>query len=219
VLAAACTYRGGTDTPVVRKLSWFSYLDGTDIRSTCASGILDRYRLVYNARYTEQIRSYELVADAAGGAYLTARARNADPNMLDLSFPDVQAPWRWRKSTAHLSPEAFAELRKRLLDSGFGAAPPVGLRLYSQEFYWVASGCVNGVYHFAAWTHPSPAFAKFAVPAFLFAHDDTGVAVNQPRELYGEGRFQEAGGGRNHTYTRFTLQVGQNGLSGASGLF
>lgn len=215
-----CTYRGNrVDSPIVRKVSWFSYLDGTDIRDACAAGTLDRYRLVYNARYSEQRRSYEVVADAADGASLTARAMGGEANLAALSPTDPQAPWRWRKSTARLSPEVFADFQRRLLDSGFAAGAPVGLRLYSEEFYWVAGGCMDGSFHFAAWVHPSPGFAKLAFPAFLFAHDDTGLAVNQPRPLHGEGRFAQAGGARNRTQTRFMLQVGQVGLSGASGLF
>src|ERR1700751_6126832 len=66
---AACSYRGDIDNPVVRKVSWFSYLDGTDIRAACTEGAQDRYRLVYNVRYEEQLRSYEVVADGGGGAY------------------------------------------------------------------------------------------------------------------------------------------------------
>ena len=75
ILLAGCTYRGDIDNPAVRKVSWFSYLDGTDIRTACAEGAPDSYRLVYNGRYEEQLRSYEITADGAGGAYLVARAK------------------------------------------------------------------------------------------------------------------------------------------------
>src|SRR5215813_10182543 len=94
VLLAACSYRGDIDNPVVRKVSWFSYLDGTDIRVACTEGAQDRYRLVYNARYEEQLRSYEVVADGGGGAYLVARAKGRS-NMFAISADDVFAPWRW----------------------------------------------------------------------------------------------------------------------------
>lgn len=220
VAAAACTYRGGIDNPLVQRASWFSYLDGTDIRRSCVPGGLDRYRLVYNGRYHEQLRSYEVVDDGAGGAYLVARARSQRDGLMGLSSADPFGPWRWQKSDERLTPEAFAEFRRRLADSGFGAGAPVGLRLYSEEFYWVASGCANGVFHFDAWSHPSPRYAALRFPEFLFAHDRTGLAVNPPRPLTAEGRFQERGqtGGRDEA-TRFVLQVTENGLGGASGLF
>src|SRR5262245_6550826 len=85
VLLAACAYRGDIDNPIIRKLSWFSYLDGTDIRTTCADGAPDGYRLVYNGRYEEQVRSYEIFADGAGGAYLVARAKGP-ANVFEISL-------------------------------------------------------------------------------------------------------------------------------------
>ena len=215
-----CAYRGsGIDRPVVRRVAWFSYLDGTDIRGICAAGTADHYRLVYNARYTEQIRSYEVVADGAGGAHLVARALGGEGNLANVSLADLQAPWRWRQSTARLSPQDFASFRKKLLDGGFAAGAPVGLRLYSQEFYWLASGCMDGAFHFSAWTHPSARFAALRFPDFLFAHDKTGLAVNPPRPLRGDARFAEAGRPRQASEVRFQLLVGEQGLGGASGLF
>src|SRR5690242_20707907 len=54
-LLAGCAYhgdhRGTVDNPGVRKVAWFSYLDGGDIRDTCAPGSPDRFRLVYNGQY------------------------------------------------------------------------------------------------------------------------------------------------------------------------
>src|SRR5215813_11866815 len=108
VLLAACSYHGDIDNPVVRKVAWFSYLDGTDIRNTCVEGSLGRYRLVYNGRYEEQLRSYEITADGAGGAYLVARAKGR-ANAFDVSLDDVLAPWRWRNSQVPLSPAEYRE--------------------------------------------------------------------------------------------------------------
>ena len=78
LLSIGCTYRGETDNPVVRRATWFSYLDGTDLRTACGEGASDRFRLVYNARYEQQVRSYEITADGTGGAYLVARARGPE---------------------------------------------------------------------------------------------------------------------------------------------
>lgn len=218
-MAGGCAYRGNIDNPAVQRATWFSYLDGTDIREACKPGTLDRYRLVYNGRYHEQLRSYEVVADGAGGAYLVARALSDRGNLVHLTLNDPLAPWRWRKSEERLSPEAFAEFRRRLSESGFGSQPPVGLRLYSDAFYWVASGCTDGVSQFYAWDYPSERFAALRFQEFLFAHDRTGMAVEPPRPTP-EARFAERGQtGSRSERTRFVLRVTGNGLGGASGLF
>ena len=60
---SACTYQGHIDEPVTVKATWYSYLAGDDIRQTCVPNGLPRYRLVYNGRYEEQLRSYDLVKD------------------------------------------------------------------------------------------------------------------------------------------------------------
>ena len=46
------------------------FLAGDDIRQTCGPNGLPRYRLVYNGRYEEQPRSYDLVGLDGGGARL-----------------------------------------------------------------------------------------------------------------------------------------------------
>ncbi len=220
LLTGACTYRGGIDNPVVQRATWFSYLDGTDIRESCKPGALDRYRLVYNGRYHEQLRSYEVVADGAGGAYLVARALSDRANLVNLTLNDPLEPWRWRKSGERLSPEAFAEFRRRLFESGFGSEPLVGLRLYSEAFYWVTSGCADGVFQFNAWDYPSERFDALRFPEFLFARDRTGVAVNPPLPLPPEWLFAERGQtGSRSERTRFVLRATENGLGGGSGLF
>src|SRR5690606_6468296 len=58
IVLAACTYRGADD-PVSRKFSWFSYLNGDDIRRECVAGAADRYRFVYNGINVEQVRTYD----------------------------------------------------------------------------------------------------------------------------------------------------------------
>jgi len=213
---AACAYRGNIDDPVERRLQWYSYLDGGDIRAACAAGGLDRYRLVYNARFAEQVRSYEIAADGAGGAYLTARARGPYANLLLFRLDDPLAPFRWPQSQARLSPPEFAAFKAALAADGFLGTPPVGDRFSSEQFYWVASGCVGGVHHFGAWRYPTPRFAAMATPAFLFAHDKTGVWVNVPHGVGGgdyagpPGRPGEAG-----MDAPFSITIEADGIGGA----
>ncbi len=49
LVLSACTYRGESDNPVVRRFTWFSYLNGDDIRAACRADTRERYRFVYNA--------------------------------------------------------------------------------------------------------------------------------------------------------------------------
>ena len=70
---AGCAYRGGIDQPVTLKATWFSYLNGDDIRSACVPGAPPKYRLVYNGNYDEQLRAYELVGEYKRGTWFTVQ--------------------------------------------------------------------------------------------------------------------------------------------------
>ena len=220
LLVAGCSYRGNIDDPVVRRLSWFSYIGGDDIRAACGPGTLDRYRLVYNANYEEQVRSYEVVADGATGAILVARAFDPAPFLLwtaDGSLPS----WGGARSEARLDGSAFAAFRQAMVDSGFFEPPPAGLRLFSGGFWWVATGCVDETFHVGAWRMPQDRPEDPAFSAILFAYDATGVAVNPPRPVAAEARFGPRGnrddwGGR----IDFMLEVTAEGVGGGPrGLF
>jgi hypothetical protein len=58
------------DQPIVRSLNWFSYVASDDIRAACRPGGRDRLRLVYNALWEEQVRTYELFLQPDGTAGL-----------------------------------------------------------------------------------------------------------------------------------------------------
>jgi hypothetical protein len=215
---AACSYRGDIDNPVTYKATWFSYLDGGDIRAACAEGALDRYRLVYNARYEEQLRSYEITADGGGGAYFVARAMGR-ANLAEVSLDDLLSPWRWQRSQTQLTPAEMRQFVSTLEASGMFAGAPVGLRLFSGDFYWVASACRNGVFYYNAWLHPSERFARLRFPPFVFTRDKTGLPVNPPRFVPVGDRLGPMGRQEDQTGTRFWLQVRQDGLGGLPNLF
>jgi hypothetical protein len=218
VLLAGCTYRGDIDNPAVRKVSWFSYLDGTDIRAACAEGAPDSYRLVYNGRYEEQLRSYEVAADGAGGAYVVARAKGRT-NAFDVSLDDVLAPWRWQRAEARLSPAEFQQFATLLDESGQFAGAPVGLRLFSGDFYWVGSACRNGTFHYHAWAFSNDGFARVQFADFLFKRDQTGLAVNPPRQIPASEFLGPQGRQEDQTQIRFWLQVREDGLGGIPNAF
>jgi len=148
-LVGGCAYHGPSqsdiDNPAVRKVGWFSYLDGNDIRERCAPGAPDRYRLVYNGQYEKQIRSYEITQASPnpGGAYFIARAIGPT-NLAEVELNDLLAPWRWQKSESQLSGGELDQFRDLLTQSGRGQRAPQGKILHSRLFYGVGSGCRGG---------------------------------------------------------------------------
>src|SRR5690606_12757457 len=182
----------------------------------CVPGAPERYRLVYNGRYNEQLRSYEITADGAGGGMVVSRAIE-EANLLRIRLDDLQAPWRWQRSERRFSPEEMRRFTDALAESGLFDGPPDGLRLPSWGFYWVASGCRDGEFHFSAWRHPSARWEALTFPELLFAGDATGVPVNRARELPADERFGPRGGNEERgAEIRFTLQVDGRGLGGIS---
>jgi hypothetical protein len=217
---SACSYRGQIDQPLTQKATWFSYLNGDDVRSRCRPGAGFEYRLIYNGRYDEQIRSYELVDDGAGGAHFTARVQQGSGiDLMKLSVTDPFKNNGWTKATRRLTPEELKKLETAFEASGAGRATSEGLRLFSGEFYWLASICHDGVFVFNAWRHPSPRFAALTFPDVLLSLDTTGIAYNPPRKVDAAERIQANSShpDRRDYNTTFNIEVGDNGLKGAAG--
>jgi hypothetical protein len=184
----ACAYHGNFDDPIQRRFQWFSFIGGDDIKAACGPGSIDRYRFVYNGRYAEQIRAYELVGDGAGGGYLTARATGAYANLATVTLDDPLGPLRWKESRAQLNTAEFNLIKQALEEDGFLQPPKtVGRRVSSDGFYWLASGCRDGRFHFGAWIYPSEDFLALHFPALLLARDLSGMPFNPAHPLtYGD---------------------------------
>ncbi len=212
-----CASDSATRNPLTQRFVWFRYLNGDDIRGNCFPGSPSRYRVVYNGRYQEQLRRYEVVVNGAGGALLDSRVQGR-ASLTRVTLNDVMAPWRWQQAETRLSPGEVAEFEAALEESGFFGPPPVGLRLPSAGFYWLAVGCREGQMYFNAWLHPSAGFSALAFPDFLFARDGTGVSVNQPRRIdAAELAFQRTRPARTGRQKNFWLTVGDGGLRGMRG--
>ena len=217
-ILAGCTYRGEIDQPATLKATWFSYLNGDDIRSACADGTPVRYRLVYNGRYNEQLRAYEVVGDGNGGAYYTARTqRGSGLDLSRFSFDDPQALAAWTRFQTRLNPADLAALQGALDASGAFGPTPVGLRLGSEQFYWIASLCRDGRFQFNAWLYPSAGFARLRFPGILLAHDGTGTVINPPRAVPTFNPVRRPRGDR--VPVRFDLEIGEDGLKGYRPIF
>jgi hypothetical protein len=215
-LLAACAYRGA-DNPVALRLSWFDYLNGGDLRGLCVAGAPERYRFVYNAVNTEQIRRYEVGPGAAPGTHLLRVNVIGPPDLSQVMVGrpgDLAGPWRGTSETVHLRIEDVALLRRAATSGGVFAGAPTGLRLASKGFFWTVAACVGGRFSFNAYRWPSRRFEDAAFAPLLFAWDPTGVTVNEPRRIIEAYDKDGADNAR-----RYTLDVGVNGLVGAEPLF
>ncbi len=181
---SGCTYQGHIEEPVTIKATWYSYLAGDDIRQTCVSNGLPRYRLVYNGRYEEQLRSYDLVGLDDGGARLVSRVVGQMQALAVIRNPfDLQDPWRWTKSEARLSSQAFADFKAVLDQSGLRQRRDGTTDLLSTEFYWIVSGCEKGEFLFNAWRFGTETYAALRFPDALLGYDETGIELNPPRPV------------------------------------
>ena len=218
LVVAGCSYSGGVGNPLTRKATWFSYLNGDDVRDRCAS-YSDRLevRLIYNGNFTEQVRSYEINSDGTGGARVTARAMPQDAgNLLNFKLSDPLATGRWEKSTVALSAAERAQLVARLKDSGVFQRAPRGLDLKSWGSYWVSIACRDGELFFNACTAGSERWDRQELWQIVRPLDDTGVPVYQPHPA----RFEDSptiarsSGDRRQADVYFLMTTGDNRLVG-----
>jgi len=184
--APACTYRAGLeDNPVTRSFAWFSYLNADDLRKTCQPGGPDRYRLVYNGVWQEQVRTYDvIVGREGGGGDLKAQVRGETDFARPIPLDDLLAPWRPKTVRKRLAGSDLARLRGGLRQSGFYAPVPQGMRVRSWGFFWVAAACEGGRFRFNAWSHPSKRFDRVELARVLGGLDGTGIPFNRPRETW-----------------------------------
>lgn len=213
-LGAACAYRGHDD-PASRKLTWFSYVDGGDLRRECVAGGPPLYRFIYNAQYQKHVRTYDIRPDADTGI-LTMRARvieEPDLSNVTLSFTDFSAVEGSTTDTAPVSAAERGRLDKALRESGFFAPAPRGLSMRSDEYYWTGVVCSDGVVTFNAFKWPSPRFDALTFPSVLLDLDPTGIAMRGTPDpaRYNAGAARLEG----DRVGRFSLVVGDNGLRDA----
>ena len=215
LLASACTFEGSRH-PVPFKFTYFSYLNGDDIRSNCTYGGLDTLRFVYNGVYTEQVRTYDLVPNRreSGRFILESRVSSeAEVSVFttDLYRPDLFAPWRPVESRVSVIPEDFRGLTSALKSDGFFAKPVFLGNVSSIQFYWLVSGCIDGTFYLRAFVWPEKSFIAADFPKLLSLWDRTGIPVNPPRtaslyQIFGTTYAEEH-------QTLFTIQVRANRIN------
>ena len=211
-LASACTFEGSRH-PVPFKFTYFSYLNGDDIRLRCANGGPDILRFVYNGVYTEQVRTYDLVPNRReiGRFILESRVSGkADLSLItgEMYWPDLFAPWRPVVSRVGVSGDDFRRLKSALTSSGFFAKPVFLGNVSSTQFYWLVSGCIDRKFHLRAFVWPGDSFIGADFPKFLSLWDRTNIPINPPRanSLY---QVYETTNVEEHQIL-FTIHVGES---------
>jgi hypothetical protein len=174
------------DLPIVRSVSWFGYVGGDDIRAACQPGTRSHIRLIYNALWEEQVRSYDLFPQPDGTAGLNVGVLAEQGNVATLSISnglDLTNPWRMKKSQRLLSAGEMRDLLSALQASAAFGPPRDGLRLPDNDFWWAISSCRDGVWGFQAYHYPTDGFAHVKFADRLWAFDEVHVPINKPRTL------------------------------------
>src|SRR3546814_4412138 len=173
------------------KATWLSYLNGDDMRAACVEGAPLQYRLIYNADYDEQLRSYEVTGtpgsdgDAGGGRLVVRVLGSSGIAVNEMTFSDPLAFARWKRSEAPLGASVVERLNAALEASGAFQPAPKGLQMFSKETYWISNLCRDGVFYFNAWRFPSDRFEAISFATLRFALDEPGVPVRAPRWVPG----------------------------------
>src|SRR3546814_7255248 len=102
------------------KATWLSYPNGDDMRAACVEGAPLQYRLIYNADYDEQLRSYEVTCtpgsdgDAGGGRLVVRVLGSSGIAGNEMTFSDPLAFARWKRSEAPLGASVVERLNAAL---------------------------------------------------------------------------------------------------------
>lgn len=211
VVSSCAAVPGVDENPFKRKLSWFSYINGDDMRPDCVAGSGENYRLVYNGIYNEQLRIYE-----AGGKENNFSVRVINESNLREIFvsatPDLLNPWRGVKKEKKISSGEMAGLTSAMEDSGVFGPAPAGLRISSKGFFWTVAACHKGNFYFTALRWPGKEFADATFPEKLLLLDETNIKFNQPRWVNTSNVTKQSL--TQKTEEGFTLEVGKDGLVG-----
>ncbi|MFO1158313.1 MAG: hypothetical protein U1E60_05710 [Reyranellaceae bacterium] len=204
------------EPPIVRSFNWFSFVGGNEIRDACGRDGRNRVRLVYNAIYDEQVRTYDvfLQRDGTAGLDIGVLADQGDVSRVTISDAgDVLGPWRMRRGQRILNPAETSELIGLLQVSNAFGPPRDGLRLPDVDFWWTVASCRGGVWGFQAYHYPTDGFVNVKFAGKLFAFDTVPVPVNPPRKLEPAELRRNWNAPPNHwKANQWTLTVGKDGL-------
>lgn len=217
-LGACTAVEGIVDSPIERKFSWFSFLEGGDFKQSCDVRTAGHYRMVYNAVYEEQVRIYEL--DAATEVLDVRVIAPANLSKLEVSkISDLLDPWRGTVTSTRVSTSDVNGFISDLDSFGAFGEPNVGAELSSKGFFWTIAACHEGQYHFTGFQWPDKSWQRATFADRLFALDETGIAVNAPRWTSVKRTFTNKRDKTGQSTNEYHTKVGPDGLFRLSDLF
>jgi hypothetical protein len=182
LVVAACA--GSNDGLVGGRLSWFDYVGGSDMQRSCSRSTLERYRLVFNAEYTKQVRTYDILQNS-DGARLRGKVFRGGLS-VDASFASAAQGLVGTAGELPLSGLEFEDFKRAVA----AAKPFLGAKaayLRSDSYYWVVLECRRGSVFARAFTGPKTNLDGLAFGRFLLARDPTGVPVRVQRPVLADG--------------------------------
>ena len=100
VILSACEYSGRPDNAFERRFTWLSFLAGEDLKESCRNHAPPRYRFVFNAIYSEHVRTYDINGlPDGGGGMIDAEVLSAELNdgfLVHFPFGRGRGNARWR---------------------------------------------------------------------------------------------------------------------------
>ncbi|MDG4721280.1 MULTISPECIES: hypothetical protein [Thalassospira] len=154
---AGCAFTQNSDisNPVVRKSAWFSYLNADDLRTACSAGDAEgRIRVIYNADYYDEVRVFEL-DPKSGNQQFDLTTRVFGPAQVKEINVEISAPlgaFGGQAATDVIGYDDYIAVTDALQKDGFGTQTGRdGIRLYSDDYYWVALGCSSGYVTLGTW--------------------------------------------------------------------
>jgi len=177
---AGCAAKGPATNTFVMRYQWLDYVQGEDIKALCEAGAPARIRLIYNAIFTEEVRTYDLTAVDQGATSMATRRWRGD-SAITLRAGSLEGAMAPQEGEAYIGPADTQAIVEALDASGFYAPPPDGLVLRSDDFFWVGSACIDGVFMVQA--YPKSRFADIRFAGLLSQFDPIPEPLPVPREL------------------------------------
>lgn len=209
---AGCAYDGGIENPLLRKVAWYSFIEGEDLRAACAVSP-DTLRLVYNGNYDEQVRIYEATPEQDG--LLTSRILGpVDVSRIDFYLSDPSALFAGITSQTPLTDRLRRDLTGGVARAADAHPMPEEEIYNSAGYYWMASGCRDGAAFFHGWKAPDVDVLALPFVSVLKAADATGVSFATPRPVsrFTYGAFPVNRDAQRDRDVHFRLRVGPDGI-------
>lgn len=214
LLLSACESAGPQTNPFVREAQWFSFLNGDDLRARCLPDTASRYRLIYNGQYLHQVRTYDIRQDA--GADFGVQQTHVFSRGLGgvMSYNNGEYDFDADQSSRiEINYDHLLAIDQGLIEAGFETPAPEGLFLHSDDFYWIAMVCRDGVFKFHAWSEQNTAISLLPFEKMLAPGDASGIpfrSADTPK--FPDRGSRHLAGSADGDFSYFAVQVGKNGL-------